>query len=128
MGRVLARWALRRVAPMVVCAAVVAVVPAGAAEAPGLARYRLSISQEEPATFTAHLESSVDGGRTWAGAAGETLTFAFVGEGTVTAISDRASGMACTTSPAGTCMVTLDSPGDSSLTVVFADQTATAVV
>jgi hypothetical protein len=116
---------------MVVCAAAVAVVPAGAAEAPGAARSRLSIAREASApasTFTARLETSLDEGRTWAGAAGEVLTFAFVGEGAVTAISDPAGGMACTTSSAGTCTITVESPGDSSLTVVFAGQTATATV
>jgi hypothetical protein len=135
MGVVLTRWLLRRLAPMVALAAVVAVVPAGAAEAPAAPRYRLSLTAAMPAPasgggreFVARLETSPDGGRTWAGAGGKAVVFAFVGEGAVISISDRAGGMACVTGPAGTCMVTVDSPGDSSLTAVFGDASATAPV
>jgi hypothetical protein len=133
MGQVPSGRKLRCMALAAVGAVLAVVLPAGAAMAPNNAApsYRLTLTPDPQGAgrvFTAQLDRSVDEGRSWTGAGGEVLTFAFVGEGTVTAISPSRRGMSCTTSDAGTCTVTIDSPGDSSLTVVFEDLTASAPV
>jgi len=135
MGRMPSGRKLRCMALAAAGAVLAVVLPAGAAMAPAPseapASYRLTLAPDSPEAgrvFTARLDRSVDDGRSWTGAGGEVLTFAFVGEGTVTDISPSRRGMSCTTSAAGTCTVTVDSPGDSSLTVVFEDLTATAPV
>jgi hypothetical protein len=131
MAQRLSARSLRRIALATVGAVLAVVLPAGAAMAPaqGATSYRLTLTPESPErVFTARLERSVDGGHSWRGAADQTLTFAFVGEGAVTSISGSEGGMKCATSAAGTCTVTVDSPGDSSLTVVFEELTATAAV
>ncbi len=135
MGQMPSVRKLRWMALAAVGAVFAVVVPAGAAVAPRAAdspaSYQLTLapdSADAGRVFTAQLDRSVDGGRSWTGAGGEVLTFAFVGEGTVTDISPSRRGLSCTTSPSGTCTVTVKSPGDSSLTVVFEDLTATAPV
>jgi hypothetical protein len=134
MGHRLSGRRLRRLALAAVgLGAVVAVVlPASASMAPAQSTpssYRLTLAPDDPGhVFTAELDRSVDGGRSWKGASGETLTFAFVGEGAVTAISGAGRGLSCTTSAAGTCTVTVESPGDSLLSASFEDLTANAPV
>jgi hypothetical protein len=124
---------LRRIALASAGAVLAVVLPAGAVMAPSHSApsYRLALTPDAPEAgqvFTARLDRSDNGGRSWTGAAGQPLTFAFVGEGAVTAISGSRGGMKCTTSAAGTCTVTVDSPGDSLLTASFDDLTATAPV
>ena len=131
MGHRLSGRRLRRLALAAVGAVFAVVLPAAAAMAPahGAPSYRLTLVPESPGrVFTARLERSLDGEHSWRGAGEQTLTFAFVGEGAVTAISGSRGGMTCSTSTAGTCTVTVDSPGDSSLTVVFEQLTATTAV
>ncbi len=133
MGQLPSGRKLRWMSLAAVGAAFAVMLPAGAAMAPAdrAPSYRLTLapdSSEAGRVFTAQLDRSVDGGHSWTGASGETLTFAFVGEGTVTAISPSRRGMSCVTSTVGTCTVTVKSPGDSSLTVTFEDLTATAPV
>jgi hypothetical protein len=133
MAQRLSGRSLRRIALATVGAVFAVVVPAAAAMAPahGAPSYRLTLTPETPGrVYVARLDRSVDGGRSWRGAGDQRLAFAFVGEGAVAAISgSRASGgMTCQTSGAGTCTVTVDSPGDSSLTVVYEKLTATAAV
>lgn len=136
-GATLSVRLIRRVAPVLVAAttfaALVAAVPAEANVSPSPAgqseqapSYRLSIEPASPAglaageyAFTAVLDASDDAG--YEPAAGETITFAFVGEGHVVAITDGALGdLSCTTSAAGQCTVTVASgdPAGSGLTAV----------
>jgi len=128
---------LRRFAPTALLAftAVVAALPAaaepGAGPSAGPASYRLGLERAASGeqVFTASVERSVDGGRSWAPAAGEDITFAFVGEGSVVAIKGGAvNGMVCTTPASGACTVALDSdnPESSTLAAVSGDAAASA--
>ncbi|MGH8992878.1 MAG: hypothetical protein ACRDZ7_15320 [Acidimicrobiia bacterium] len=87
----------------------------------------------QDSTFTATVEASVDGGATWAPAAGEQVTFAYVtdGAGYVTAINDGPIGsMSCVTDGAGQCRISVhtDVPGDAVVTAVAGSLSASAVV
>jgi hypothetical protein len=84
-------------------------------------------------TFTATLESSVDGGASWEPAAGEQVTFAYVtdGAGLVTAVNGGPAGsMTCATDTAGACTITVRSEvaGDSVVTASARSLSASAPV
>ena len=84
-------------------------------------------------TFTATVEQSGDGGATWAPAAGEPVTFAYVtdGAGTVTAVNGGPVGaMSCATDAAGHCTITVrtEVPGDSVVTASSGSLNASTAV
>ncbi|MBW3589610.1 MAG: hypothetical protein KY429_09345 [Actinobacteria bacterium] len=91
--------------------------------------------------FTAHLEKCEAGisgcqatSGNWTNAAGETLGLSLAGRGSITGIVtgviSSASSGSCTTSAAGTCLITIRSPdaGRSTLTASFDKQTATTPI
>lgn len=86
-------------------------------------RHRLSLDSENQ-VFTAHLETSGDGGKSWVDALGERIVFAFVGEGQVR------GPLSCTTPASGECTVTVVSadPGGSLLVARFGNLSASAAV
>jgi hypothetical protein len=87
----------------------------------------------EEDTFTATLESSGDGGDTWAPATGEPVSFAYVtdGAGFVSAVNGGPVGyMTCATDDNGQCTITVrtESPGDSVVTAAARSVSASARV
>ena len=106
-----------------------------AAAAPAVQRLGLvpSATAGSDTTFTATVESSSDGGATWAPATGEAVTFAYVtdGAGYVSAVNGGPVGaMSCRTDAAGRCTVTVhtDAPGDAVVTAVSSSAQASTAV
>ena len=101
-------------------------------------RYRLTLTPEQAnnLTGTDHvvtslLERSLDGGATWDGASGETVSFELLGEGTITGITPAGPDAdSCSTDGDGECEVTFtsDDAGDSTLRATFEKITATSPV